>query len=101
MWPFKKHKTEKDLLAERIKSEAPDMSGLMESIKNINNIDALYKELCSLSHPDRFANDEDLQTQAYTLFKEVQANRYNYGKLVSLRKEIIETISQKDHQNEM
>lgn len=101
MWPFKKHKTKLDLLAEQIKAEPPDMSEVLDSIKNANNIDALYKELCSLSHPDRFVDDVNQQAKAHTLFKEVQTNRYNYRNLLDLRKEIIETLHQKDQQNGM
>ena len=83
-WPFKKHPSEKDVLIEKIKKEPLEFESLFNNISNRAQIETLYKELCMLSHPDRFANDPEKQEAAERLFKEIQLNRYNYTGLLKI-----------------
>ena len=55
MWFFKKKReTEQDILIKRIKAEQLDMQDLFSNINNRSEVETLYKELCKLSHPDKF-----------------------------------------------
>lgn len=90
-WPFKKHPSEKDVLIEKIKQEPLEFESLFNNISNRGRIESLYKELCLLAHPDRFATDPEKQETAERLFKEIQLNRYDYAGLLRI-KEAIEML---------
>ena len=87
MWPFRK-KTVSDALIDEIKSEPLKMGNLMGSIKNMNQLESLSKELSATIHPDRFVGDVRMQEKAKELFQKVQASRYNYDALMVLKQEI-------------
>lgn len=90
MWFFKKKKeTEQDILIKRIKSERLDMQDLFSNINNRSEVEALYKELCKLSHPDKFDKEPEKKEIAKELFAQIQTNRNNYNQLMEL-KDIIE-----------
>ena len=86
MWFFKKKKeTEQDILIERIKSEQLDMKGLFSNINKRGEVEALYKELSKLSHPDKFEKDPEKKEIAQKLFTQIQNNRNNYTQLLELK----------------
>ena len=90
MWFFKKKKeTEQDILIKRIKSEQLDMQDLFSNINNRSEVESLYKELCKLSHPDKFDKEPEKKEIAKELFAQIQKNRNNYNQLMEL-KSIIE-----------
>lgn len=90
MWFFKKKKeTEQDILIKRIKSERLDMQDLFSNINNRSEVESLYKELCKLSHPDKFDKEPKKKEIAKELFAQIQTNRNNYNQLIAL-KDIIE-----------
>ena len=90
MWFFKKKKlTEQDILIERIKAEQLNMQDLFSNINNRSEVEALYKELCKLSHPDKFDKEPEKKEIAKELFAQIQTNRNNYNQLIAL-KDIIE-----------
>lgn len=90
MWFFKRRKqTEQDILIERIKAEQPDMQDLFSNINNRSEVESLYKELCKLSHPDKFDKEPKKKEIAKELFAQIQTNRNNYNQLIAL-KDIIE-----------
>lgn len=89
MWFFKKKKlTEQDILIERIKAEQLNMQDLFSNINNRSEVEALYKELCKLSHPDKFDKEPEKKEIAKELFAQIQTNRNNYNQLMELKKEI-------------
>ena len=86
MWFFKKKKkTEQDILIERIKSEQLDMQGLFSNINKRGEVEALFKELTKLSHPDKFEKDPKKKEIAQKLFTQIQNNRNNYTQLMELK----------------
>jgi hypothetical protein len=90
MWFFKKKKeTEQDILIKRIKSEQLDMQDLFSNINNRSEVETIYKELCKLSHPDKFDKEPVKKEIAHELFAQIQKNRSNYTQLMKL-KHIIE-----------
>jgi hypothetical protein len=90
MWFFKRRKqTEQDILIERIKAEQLDMQDLFSNINNRSEVESLYKELCKLSHPDKFDKEPKKKEIAKELFAQIQTNRNNYNQLIAL-KDIIE-----------
>ena len=90
MWFFKKKKqTGQDILIERIKAEQLDMQGLFSNINKRGEVEALFKELSKLSHPDKFEKDPERKKIAQKLFTQIQNNRNNYTQLMEL-KSIIE-----------
>lgn len=90
MWFFKKKKqTEQDILIERIKAEQLNMQDLFSNINNRSEVEALYKKLCKLSHPDKFDKEPEKKEIAKELFAQIQTNRNNYNQLMEL-KDIIE-----------
>ena len=90
MWFFKKKReTEQDILVNRIKSEQLDMQGLFSNINKRGEVEALYKELCKIAHPDKFDKDSEKSKIAKDLFSQIQNNRNNYNQLMEL-KEIVE-----------
>ena len=89
MWFFKKKKqTEQDILIERIKSEQLDMQGLFSNINKRGEVEALFKELSKLSHPDKFEKDPEKKEIAKDLFAQIQNNKNNFNQLMELKKEI-------------
>ena len=90
MWFFKKKReTEQDILIERIKAEQLDMQDLFSNINYRSEVETLYKELCKLSHPDKFDKEPKKKEIAKELFAQIQTNRNNYNQLIAL-KDIIE-----------
>ena len=89
MWFFKKKKqTEQDILIERIKSEQLDMQGLFSNINKRGEVEALFKELSKLSHPDKFEKDSEKKEIAKDLFAQILNNKNNFNQLMELKKEI-------------
>ena len=89
MWFFKKKKqTEQDILIERIKSEQLDMQGLFSNINKRGEVEALFKELSKLSHPDKFEKDPEKKEIAKDLFAQILNNKNNFNQLMELKKEI-------------
>ena len=73
MWFFKKKKqTEQDILIERVKAERLDMQGLFSNINKRGEVEALFKELSKLSHPDKFEKDPEKNEIAQKLFTQIQ-----------------------------
>ena len=90
MWFFKKKReTEQDILVNRIKSEQLDMHDLLSNINKRGEVEALFKELCKIAHPDKFDKDPKKNKIAKELFSQIQNNRNNYNQLMKL-KEIAE-----------
>ena len=90
MWFFKKKKeTEQDILIKRIKSERLDMQDLFSNINNRSEVESLYKELCKLSHPDKFDKEPKKKEIAKELFAQIKKKKKNYNQLIAL-KDIIE-----------
>lgn len=85
MWFFKKKRTEQDILLDRIKAEQLDMKGLFSNINKRGEVEALYKELSKLSHPDKFEKDPEKKEIAQKLFTQIQNNRNNYTQLLELK----------------
>ena len=86
MWFFKKKKqTGQDILIERIKAEQLDMQGLFSNINKRGEVEALFKELSKLSHPDKFEKDPKKKEIAQNLFTQIQNNRNNYTQLMELK----------------
>jgi hypothetical protein len=85
MWFFKKKRTEQDILIDRIKAEQLDMKGLFSNINKRGEVEALYKELSKLSHPDKFEKDPEKKEIAQKLFTQIQNNRNNYTQLMELK----------------
>ncbi len=86
MWFFKKKReTEQDILIERIKAEQLDMQDLFSNINNRSEVETLFKELCKLSHPDKFDKETEKKEIAKELFAEIQKNRNNYNQLMKLK----------------
>lgn len=85
MWFFKKKRTEQDILIDRIKAEQLDMKGLFSNINKRGEVEALYKELSKLSHPDKFEKDPEKKEIAQKLFIQIQSNRNNYTQLLELK----------------
>ena len=85
MWFFKKKRTEQDILIDRIKAEQLDMQGLFSNINKRGEVEALYKELSKLSHPDKFEKDPEKKEIAQKLFTQIQNNRNNYTQLMELK----------------
>jgi hypothetical protein len=90
MWFFKKKReTEQDMLVKRIKSEQLDMHDLFSNINKRGEVEALFKELCKIAHPDKFDKDPEKNKIAKDLFAQIQNNRNNYNQLIKL-KEMVE-----------
>jgi hypothetical protein len=90
MWFFKKKReTEQDILINRIKSEQLDMQDLFSNINNRSEVETLYKELCKLSHPDKFDKEPAKREIAKELFAQIQSNRNNYNQLMELKSIVV------------
>ena len=86
MWFFKKKReTEQDILIKRIKAEQLDMQDLFSNINNRSEVETLFKELCKLSHPDKFDKEPVKCEIAKELFAQIQKNRNNYNQLMELK----------------
>ncbi len=70
-------------------SEQLDMQDLFSNINNRSEVETIYKELCKLSHPDKFDKEPVKKEIAHELFAQIQKNRSNYTQLMKL-KHIIE-----------
>lgn len=96
MWFFKKKKdTLQEELIKKIKEEDLDMSGLFSNINNRSKIEALYKELCKLCHPDLYEKEPDKRALAQDLFTKIQKNKNDYNVLLKLKETIIDTLINK------
>jgi hypothetical protein len=85
MWFFKKKReTEQDILVKRIKSEQLDMHDLFSNINKRGEVEALFKVLCKIAHPDKFDKDPEKNKIAKDLFAQIQNNRNNYNQLIQL-----------------
>ena len=75
-------------MIERIKKEPLEFESLFDSLSNRANIESLYRELCLVLHPDRIITDLEKKKIAESLFKELQANRFNYDGLLRIKESI-------------
>ena len=82
--PVDEARSEKD----KLKSVHIDFENTINSAFNSK---PLYDKLKVLCHPDRFANTP-LEREANAIFQEIQANRYNYSKLMDLKDQAIKTL---------
>lgn len=91
MWFFKKKReTELEILENRIKSEQLDMHDLFSNINRRREVEALFKELCKIAHPDKFDKDPEKKIIAIDLFSQIQNYRNSYNQLIELKK-VVET----------
>ena len=89
MWFFKKKKqTDQDILIERIKAEQIDLQGIFSDINKRGEVEALFKDLSKLSHPDKFEKDPEKKEMAKELFAQIQNNRNNYTRLIELKQSV-------------
>ncbi len=88
MWFKKKKQTEQDLLIERIKAEQIDLQGIFSDINKRGEVEALFKELSKLSHPDKFEKDPEKKEIAKDLFAQIQNSRNNYTRLIELKQSV-------------
>ena len=89
MWFFKKKKqTDQDILIKRIKEEQIDLQGIFSDINKRGEVESLYKELCKLSHPDKFEKDPEKKEIAKEIFAQIQKNRNNYTRLKELKQSV-------------
>jgi hypothetical protein len=89
MWFFKKKKqTDQDILIKRIKEEQIDLQGIFSDINKRGEVESLYKELCKLSHPDKFEKDPEKKEIAKDLFAQILNNRNNYTRLIELKRSV-------------
>lgn len=86
---FKKKRSPIRELRESIKNETVDYSALFSNIGHREDVEMLYKELCSASHPDRFVGNVKKQAIAQDTFKEIQTNRDNYSALIKIKSKIL------------
>ncbi len=84
---FKKRNKDQQRLIDEIKKETINMKGLFGNIKKMEELQVLYKELCSEAHPDRFV-DSEKQEIAKQMFQKIQENKYNYEELVNIKQEM-------------
>jgi hypothetical protein len=84
---FKRRNKDQKRLIDEIKKESISMEGLLGNIQKMDELQVLYKELCSEAHPDRFM-DSEKQEIAKQMFQKIQANKYNYEELVSIKQEM-------------
>lgn len=89
MWFFKKKKqTDQDILIERIKAEQIDLQGIFSDINKRGEVEALFKDLSKLSHPDKFEKDPEKKEIAKELFAQIQNSRNNYTRLIELKQNV-------------
>lgn len=89
MWFFKKKKqTDQDILIERIKAEQIDLQGIFSDINKRGEVEALFKDLSKLSHPDKFEKDPKKKEIAKELFAQIQNSRNNYTRLIELKQSV-------------
>ena len=69
-----------------------DIDNLLSSFGHIEDMDTLYKSLCSRCHPDRFVGNEIMQQKATDLFQRIQNCRFNYNALKEIEKEANEIV---------
>lgn len=95
MWFFTKKRGKKGLsdnLISEIKSEKYDLNDLFSNINKRSEINALYKELCVMCHPDKYEKDPEKLIIAKNLFNQLQENRNNFNKLIALKAIIEEQL---------
>lgn len=61
------------------------MQDLFSNINNRSEVETLFKELCKLSHPDKFDKEPVKKEIAKELFAQIQTNRNNYNQLIELK----------------
>ena len=84
---FRKKNVSSEVI-EKIKKEELDLRQIFAAVNERNEAQKLYKELCSILHPDRFSGDESKQVLADEYFKQVQENRMSLAKLTEIKKSI-------------
>ena len=80
----KKIQLKKEVLKETANSDFSDVTHNWEKSKQ------LYEILKKKCHPDKFS--EDLNKEATRIFQLIEENKYNYKRLLSIRKEAIEKL---------
>lgn len=85
---FRKKKIASDWI-NKIKTEDVDLKHVFGAMKERNEAECLYKDLCNRLHPDRFVGNTPKQEWANEQFKLVQNYRFNLNKL----KEISDSIT--------
>ena len=80
-----------NLLMRRDRKKKSGHIDFENTINSAFNSKPLYDKLKVLCHPDRFANTP-LEREANAIFQEIQANRYNYSKLMDLKDQAIKTL---------
>ncbi len=100
---FSRKKTENERVADRIKTEKIDFSGLFCNLASRDEAAFLFKELAVLLHPDRYAGEDKIIIEsAELLFKELQSCRMDINKLNNLKKKASLFLSKrKSFKNEM
>lgn len=84
---FAKRK-EIERLKGKVLNEEMDLDALFMKIKSVNEANALFKELCIKTHPDRYVGNHQKHQRAECLFKEVQSNKLNYRALLEIEKKV-------------
>jgi hypothetical protein len=82
----KRHQLSEEELAQRktIKDAKGVDINMTDLIESINKSKALYKQLSSKCHPDRFLA-EDIKEKANALIQEITENKNNYAVLLQLK----------------
>lgn len=80
----KKIQLKKEVLKKTANSDFSDVTHNWEKSKQ------LYEILKKKCHPDKFS--EDLNKEATRIFQLIEENKYNYKRLLSIRKEAIEKL---------
>jgi hypothetical protein len=88
---LKKHSKKSKLRKKILESGTNDYSGTAKDIiVSMKNAKALYKDLISKSHPDRFPNDLVKQVRAAEITVLLIDAKRNYRKLIEL-KQLVDT----------
>ncbi len=88
----KRDKSQEELI-KKIKKENLDMEGLFSNINNRSKMEALYKELCKLCHPDLYEKYPEKRVLAQELFTKIQNSKNDYNSLLELKQVIIDTLT--------
>lgn len=76
--------SEKDKIREKILSESIDFENVVSSTLLAKG---LYDELKKVCHPDKFYDEQDI-CKATELFQQINRNKGDYNKLLSLKEQI-------------
>ena len=64
------------------------MHDLFSNINKRGEVEALFKELCKIAHPDKFDKDPEKSKIAKDLFSQIQNNRNNFNQLMELKETV-------------